>query len=414
MATNDSSEEASLVRTLSLFDISMIGVGAMIGAGIFVLSGLAAGEAGPSLFLVFALNGFVTIFTGMAYAELGSAIPEAGGGYLWVREALGRSQAFISGWMSWFAHAVAGSLYCLGFGSFVTLLLVEYFGITFGVSESILHKIFAVFAGVLFTYINYRGAKETGLAGNIVTLIKVTVIVLFIIAGLGAYLGTPNPAADFRPFLPKGFSGVFIAMGLTFIAFEGYEIIVQSGEEVVNPKENVPKAVFYSMLAVVTIYMLVGVVLLGPIELTPGLLEAAQRHATGLPEDPALWQVLGHFGELGFARAANQVLPFGTLLILVAGIFSTLSALNATTFSSTRVGFAMGRDYVLPEAFKKVHPEKKTPYLSVFFSGALIIGMAVTLPIEDVAAATDVMFLLLFLQVNYAAIKLRREREEMN
>ncbi|OKY78442.1 MAG: Amino acid transporter fused to UspA-like domain [Candidatus Methanohalarchaeum thermophilum] len=124
-------EDTELARNLSLFDISMIGVGAMIGAGIFVLTGIAAGEAGPALLMVFALNGFIAIITGMSYAELGSAIPEAGGGYLWVREALGRSQAsqaFLAGWMSWFAHAVAGSLYCLGFGSFVTLLLVEYFG----------------------------------------------------------------------------------------------------------------------------------------------------------------------------------------------------------------------------------------------------------------------------------------------
>ena len=161
-------EDTDLARDLSLFDITMIGVGAMIGAGIFVLSGLAAGQAGPALAMAFAFNGFITIFTAMVYAELGSAILEAGGGYLWVREALGRSQAFIAGWMSWFAHAVAGSLYTLGFGSFVTILLVEYFNIAppFGLTESALEKVFAAFAGIPFTYITFRGAKETGLAGN--------------------------------------------------------------------------------------------------------------------------------------------------------------------------------------------------------------------------------------------------------
>ncbi|OKY78441.1 MAG: Nucleotide-binding protein UspA family [Candidatus Methanohalarchaeum thermophilum] len=197
-------------------------------------------------------------------------------------------------------------------------------------------------------------------------------------------------------------------MGITFIAFEGYEIIVQSGEEVVKPRKSVPKAVFYSMIAVVSIYMLVSIVLMGAVEVTPVLIEAASSHAQ-IPEDPALWQVLGNLGELGLARAANQILPMGTLVILVAGIFSTLSALNATTFSSTRVGFVMGRDNVLPELFKRVHPEKKTPHLSVLFSGMLIILMAISLPIEDVAVATDIMFLLLFLQVNFAVIKIRRE-----
>nr|NIP58479.1 amino acid permease [Gemmatimonadota bacterium]NIT87508.1 amino acid permease [Gemmatimonadota bacterium]NIU31377.1 amino acid permease [Gemmatimonadota bacterium]NIU36054.1 amino acid permease [Gemmatimonadota bacterium]NIV61729.1 amino acid permease [Gemmatimonadota bacterium] len=205
-----------LARDLSLFDITMIGVGAMIGAGIFVLTGLAAGQAGPGIVMAFAFNGFITIFTGMVYAELGSAIPKAGGGYHWVHEALGAGQSFVAGWMSWFAHAVAGSLYALGFGSFVTLLLVEYFRVSpFGLPPSMLEKIFAVFAGLLFAYINFRGAKETGLAGNVVTLLKVTVIVIFVVAGLASIAGEPvETVGKFEPFLPRGFGGVFIAMGL--------------------------------------------------------------------------------------------------------------------------------------------------------------------------------------------------------
>jgi len=410
-------EHTDLARDLSLFDITMIGVGAMIGAGIFVLSGLAAGQSGPAIVMAFAFNGFITIFTGMVYAELGSAIPEAGGGYLWVRDALGRSQAFLAGWMSWFAHAVAGSLYALGFGSFMTLLLVEYFHVTpFGIAPPILEKVFAGVAGVAFAYINFRGAKETGLAGNIVTLLKVTVILIFIAFGVTAMAGHPaTTLSRFEPFTPRGYGGVFISMGLTFIAFEGYEIIVQSGEEVVDPKRNIPKAVFYSMAIVVPIYMLVGAVLVGAVGPTPQLLEAARQglSETGgsatIPANAPVWQLLGHIGPLGLARAAAQVLPYGTLAILVAGIFSTLSALNATTFSSTRVGFAMGRDKVLPDAFSRVHTERRTPHISVLFSGALIVFMAVALPIEDVAAATDVMFLLLFLQVNYAAIVIRRK-----
>ncbi len=412
-------EQTDLARDLSLFDITMIGVGAMIGAGIFVLTAIAAGQAGPALVMAFAFNGVITILTGMVYAELGSAIPEAGGGYLWVKDALGRSQAFLAGWMSWFAHAVAGSLYALGFGSFVTLLLVEYFSIRpLGLATTTLDKIFAVFAGVLFTYINFRGAEETGTAANIVATIKLTVIFVFIIFGLGQLFGQPADltVSKFQPFLPNGFSGVFIAMGITFIAFEGYEIIVQSGEEVKDPQKTLPRSIFYAMAIVVTIYMLVALVLIGTVEVTPILIQSAEEAAGGhgpglgpLPENPTNWQVLGRLGELGLARAANQILPYGTLIILVAGIFSTLSALNATTYSSTRVSFAMGRDRVLPDFFRKIHPERRTPYLATLASGALIIFMAVALPIAAVAVAADVMFLLLFLQVNYAAIVIRRE-----
>ena len=164
-----------LSRDLSLFDITMIGVGAMIGAGIFVLTGIAAGAAGPALVLSFALNGIITIFTAMVYAELGSAIPEAGGGYLWVREGLPGPNAFQAGWMSWFAHAVAGSLYALGFGAYVGFVLSELHVSIGGLQGPLLEKGLAAVIILIFLAINYRGVSETGMAGNIVTVLKILV-----------------------------------------------------------------------------------------------------------------------------------------------------------------------------------------------------------------------------------------------
>jgi amino acid transporter len=142
----------------------------MIGAGIFVLTGIAAGAAGPALILSFALNGVVTIFTAMVYAELGSAIPEAGGGYLWVKEGLPGGNAFRSGWMSWFAHAVAGSLYALGFGAYFHLMLQGFDLSLFGLEAAVVHKILGAVVALGFIYINYRGASEAGLVGNIVRM----------------------------------------------------------------------------------------------------------------------------------------------------------------------------------------------------------------------------------------------------
>ncbi|MFC4990313.1 amino acid permease [Saliphagus infecundisoli] len=409
--------DADFARELTLLDVTFLGIGAMIGGSVFVLTGLAAGEAGPALILAFALNGVITIFTAMTYAELGSAIPEPGGGYLWVRTALGRSQAFLSGWMSWFAHAVAGSLYVLTFGSFVTLILTAYFDLTLGLSQVQLQKSFAVLATVGFTYVNYRGTKEASFAENVVTVVQLVVIIVVIAAGFRVVVSDPEvTVANLEPFAPNGAGGIFIAMGLTFIAFEGYEIIVQSGREVVEPRKNVPKAVFYSMLVVVTLYVLIGIVMLGAITVTPDLEATAEATdsigGTVLPElpaDPAVWQVVGHLGEFGLAQAVGQLLPYGTLLILFTGILSALAALNATTFSSARVGYALGRDHVFPDAVARIHPENHTPHVSVVMSGALIALMAVSLPIAQVAAATDLMFLLLFLQVNYSMIKIRRE-----
>ncbi|MFN2201290.1 MAG: amino acid permease [Caldilineaceae bacterium] len=383
-----------LSRDLSLFDVTMIGVGAMIGAGIFVLTGIAAGAAGPALILAFSLNGIITVFTAMAYAELGSAIPEAGGGYLWVREALPGPNAFQAGWMSWFAHAVAGSLYALGFGSYISLVLNEL-GVTFiGPEGGIAGKVFAVIIILIFLGINFRGVSETGMAGNIITVLKILILGFFIISGIWAIYRNPEFLTKFADFAPNGWGGIVTAMGLTFIAFEGYEIIVQAGEEVKSPRTNIPKAVFLSLAVVIPIYMLVAFVSIGAVT----------------PDTPiATYQWLAEHAELGVAEAARQFMPLGTVLLLIGGILSTMSALNATTFSSTRVSFAMGRDRNLPKAFAEINPWTRTPYKALMFSGALILFMAIAIPIEDVAAAADVMFLLLFLQVNVAVIIIRRK-----
>jgi amino acid transporter/nucleotide-binding universal stress UspA family protein len=389
-----SQPQTELSRDLSLFDITMIGVGAMIGAGIFVLTGIAAGAAGPALILSFALNGIVTIFTAMVYAELGSAIPEAGGGYLWVKEGLPGPNAFLAGWMSWFAHAVAGSLYALGFGAYLALVLSQFDLSVAGLEGEFLHKTLAVVIIGVFLYINFRGSSEIGLVGNIVTVLKVIVLVIFVGSGLWAIFKNPDYLNKFQNFAPNGFGGILTAMGLTFIAFEGYEIIVQAGEEVKNPRQNIPKAVFLSLVIVVPIYMLVAFVALG-----------AVNPETNIPT----YQWLSRHAELGVAEAARQFMPFGTILLLIGGLLSTMSALNATTFSSTRVSFAMGRDKNLPNAFAAVHPRTRTPHIALALSGVLIIFMAVAIPIEDVAAAADIMFLLLFLQVNVAVITIRKK-----
>jgi amino acid transporter/nucleotide-binding universal stress UspA family protein len=386
-----------LSRDLGLFTITMVGVGAMIGAGIFVLTGIAAGTAGPALMLAFAANGLVTFLTALAYAELGSAIPEAGGGYLWVKEGLPGPNAFLAGWMSWFAHSVAGSLYALGFSSYLGFVLQE-FGVEsvmgLPIEAALFQKGLAVLIALIFIAINFKGVSETGLAGNIVTVTKVLIIGLFIVSGLWVMFGEPGHWQKFTPFAPEGFTGVLSAMGLTYIAFEGYEIIVQAGEEVKNPKKNIPRAVFWSLLIVIPIYILVAIVAVGAVD-------------TGTTQ--ATWQWLGDAGELGLAEAARQFMPLGTSLLLIGGLLSTMSALNATTFSSTRVSFAMGRDRNLPDFFAEVNEATRTPYLALMASGTLIILMALAVPIEDVAAAADVMFLLLFLQVNLAIITIRRK-----
>lgn len=405
------STEVALSRDLKLFDVTMIGVGAMIGAGIFVLTGIAAGVAGPALVLAFLLNGIVTSFTAMSYAELGSAFPEAGGGYLWVKQALGGLQGFMSGWMSWFAHAVAGSLYALAFGAFALELwlmagLPVFENAVLGIpGHEFTRLLFMTFIAVSFTYINFMGASETGAVGNIITLAKVAILGLFVAFGLFS-LGN-NPEWHFRfseGFMPNGISGVIIAMGLTFIAFEGYEIIAQSGEEVIDPKRNVPRAIFWAIGISVLIYILVAFTAIGAIVVPAGF------------GDIRAYEYLGLEKETAIVRAAEQFFPLGVggVLLLISGLASTMSALNATTYSSSRVSFAMGRDHNLPTIFGNIHPKRHTPHWAVAVSGMLIIIMAWAIPIETVAVAADLMFLLLFFQVNISAMVLRNRRPDLD
>ncbi|HEX6304426.1 MAG TPA: amino acid permease, partial [Anaerolineales bacterium] len=394
--------EVTLSRDLNLFTITMIGVGGMIGAGIFVLTGIAAGVAGPALVLAFLLNGIVTTFTAMSYAELGSAFPEAGGGYLWVKEGLGGAQGFLAGWMSWFAHVAAGSLYALAFGRFASELWIMAGAQTFGLAVPQLTLIFMTLVIIIFTLINFRGASETGTIGNIVTLTKISILGLFVLFGILAMLRTD--AWHFRfteGFLPNGALGVFAAMGLTFIAFEGYEIIAQSGEEVVDPKRNVPRAIFWAIGIAVTIYLLVGITAIG---------------ATTPPEGLRTYEYLGQQKEVAVVETARQTFPLGigAVVLLISGLVSTMSALNATTYSSSRVSFAMGRDHNLPGILALVHPKRFTPYWAVLFSGSLMLVIAWLLPIEDVAASADIMFLLLFLQVNVVVMTLRHKMPQLD
>jgi amino acid transporter len=380
----------------------MIGLGGMIGAGIFVLTGIAAGVAGPALILAFLLNGIVTSFTAMSYAELGSAFPEAGGGYLWVKEALGGVQGFLAGWMSWFAHAVAGSLYALAFGHFIAELCSELGLYAFGLDNELISKAFMTLIIIFFTYINYRGASETGSIGNIVTITKVVILAIFVLFGVLAIWQGPDWISRFTAdFMPYGMKGLLVAMGLTFIAFEGYEIIAQSGEEVINPKRNIPRAIFMAIGIAVVIYILVGIAAIG---------------ATTPPAGMSVWEYLGSKKEIAIVEVARMTFPWGIggIVLLISGIASTMSALNATTYSSSRVSFAMGRDHNLPGFFAKIHPERHTPQWAVASSGILMMTIGWLLPLEDVAATADIMFLMLFMQVNIAVMILRHKRPDLD
>jgi len=389
---------SGLVRSLSLSQAIMIGVASMIGGAIFVLVGPGISAAGPALIIAFLLNGVITLFTALTYAELGSALPATGGGYKWVREGLPRPNAYLSGWMAWFAHTIAGSLYAVAFGTFFGHLLesAEIIDNSTGIP---LEKLFAVIAIIIFAFVNIRGSSHTGKVGSAITFTQLAIIAALIIAALAAMTFTnPNWPTNFRDFFPNGTSGLIMAMGITFIAFEGYEIIAQAGDEIKKPKKNIPKAILVSLGIVVSVYVLFAFVFIGGLD----PLQIGQ---------PA-WEFIGGYGELGIIEAAEYYLPFGALIVLAGGFVSTLAALNATTFAASRVSFAMGRNHDLPPMFNKLHQKYRTPFVSTICSAVVMIVLAMLFDLTMIALAASVMFLFLFAQVNVACITIRRMAKE--
>lgn len=387
-------DQVELEKTLGPFSATMLGVGAMVGAGIFVLSGIAAGYAGPAVILAFLLNAIVALAVGSCYAELSAAMPRAGGSYYWVKTALGRPAGFAVGWISLYANVVVSSMYALGFGTFFVALLQRQ-GIH--VSENFI-VIFAVLLTIAVSYLQYRGAHDLGAVENTVTLTKIILLLLLVAGGIAVINSSNEPAKALTPLMPNGVTGLLMAMAVIFVAFEGFEVITRTGEEMHNPSRNMPIAIYASILVSTVLYIAIAVVLVA---------------AISGPDGQPAWRYLGELGELGMATTARQLLPSGDLIFYIAGIASTASAMIASTYSAIRVAFALGRSKDLPTSLAALHQVHHSPTNAVIFCGLLVLVFVLTLPIQDVAGAASQMFALLFSVVCFAAWRLRRKHPNL-
>lgn len=221
------------------------------------------------------------------------------------------------------------------------------------------------------------------------------VSILVVFSAFGAFA---IDSGEYTPVFPEGAAAIIPAMGLTFIAFQGYDLISTVTEEVENPRENIPKAIFFALAGTIVVYLAVVIVSVGTL--------SAER--------------LGEQGETAIASAAGEFMPEipifgpGSTLIWFGAVFSTFTALNAVIIASSRVAFAMGRDRLFPSRVGQIHHKYGTPALAVIASSAVMLLSVVFLPIQVVGNLSSFFFLLAFVAVNAAVIKLRRERPNMN
>jgi len=390
--------DEELAKDLGLLSALTIGIGTMIGAGIFVLPGLAAAEAGPAVALSFVVGGAIAMLTALSASELGTAMPKAGGAYYYINRGLGPLLGSIAGWGNWLGLSFASAFYVVGFGSylgvFVTLPSLDLFVFTLSANQ-----IGGIAAGLAFVGINYFGAKETGGAQNVIVVTLVLILTLF------AFIGFLN--SDFstlRPFAPQetgGYTAVLPAAGLVFVSFLGFVQITTVGEELKNPGRNLPIAVIGSVGIVTVMYAVLMLVLMGVVPWQ----EVAEFGETAVV-DVAEIAFVGSFGEsVLFGLVPSAAVGVG--LLTFAGLLATASSANASILASSRINFAMGRDRIVPDWLNEIHPRFATPYRSILVTGAITLLFVVGGTVEVLAQAASVLHLVVYGLLNLALIVFR-------
>ena len=379
-----------LAKDLGPLAALTIGIGTMVGAGIFVLPGTAVARAGPLAAATFVLGGVIALFTALSASELGTAMPKSGGAYFYINHALGPLFGSISGWANWMGLAFASAFYMYGFGEYVnTLVGVPAIGLGPVTLEAA--QLIGLVGAVLFIAVNYFGAKETGGLQIVIVLLLMGILAVFTVVGLmNADLDTLTPIAP-----PGTTSEVLPVTGIIFVSYLGFVQITSVAEEIQEPGKNLPRAVIGSVVIVTAVYALFLVVLLAavPTDLVAGndtaVVDAAQL-------------LFGQYSLLGVDMGV-----VGWALLLLGGLLATASSANASILSSSRINFAMGRERIVTPALNEIHPRFGTPYKSIAITGGLILVFLLVGNLELLATAGSVLHLIVYGLLNLALIVMR-------
>ncbi|SFR55350.1 amino acid permease [Halogeometricum limi] len=373
--------DEELAKDLGPLAALTIGVGTMIGAGIFVLPGPAVLQAGPLAAAAFVLGGAIALLTALSASELGTAMPKSGGAYYYVNHALGPLFGSIAGWGNWMGLAFASAFYMAGFGQYVTTFLAVP-TLDLGVATISGVKIVALAGAGLFVFVNYVGAKETGKLQNYIVVTLVAILAVFT-----AFGAMNADLSSLRPIVPpdKGISPLLPVTGLVFVSYLGFVQITSVAEEIQEPGKNLPRAVIGSVLIVTTVYALVLVTVL-----------AAVPNEVVAGNDTAVVDV-----------ARMLIGPIGAAAMLFGGLLATASSANASILASSRINFAMGRDRIVSEDLNEIHPRFGTPYRSIAITGGFIFAFILLADVETLATAGSVLHLIIYGLLNLALIVMR-------
>ena len=381
-----------LRRAVGVLDLTALGIGAIIGTGIFVIIGEAIGDAGPSIVLSFALAGVTCLFSALSYGELASTIPVSGSAYTYGYATLGELLAWIIGWDLILEYGVSVSAVAVGWGGYVQSLLDSLFGISLPDSISAppgeggsfnLPSILLVLA---VTALLIYGVRESARTNTIMVFVKVAVLTFFILVGFASISGD-----NFSPWAPKGVAGTVDAAALIFFAYIGFDAVSTSGEEANNPQRDLPIAIIGSLLIATLLYILVAIVAVG-------LAPSSKLAGSDAPLSDAI--------KIGAGLDwAGDLLSFGALVAITSVTLTIL-------YGQTRIFFAMSRDGLLPALFARLSA-RRTPWITTLMFGIATAAMAALLPLTEIAKLVNIGTLFAFLIVNIGVIILRRTQPDL-
>lgn len=407
-------EKKSLTRSLGAFQLTMLGVGAIIGTGIFVLTAEAAQKAGPGMILAFVIAGFVCAVAALCYAEMAAMVPVSGSAYTYSYAVMGELLAWMVGWALVLEYAVAAGAVSVGWSGYVVGLFENLTSInvpdalTLGPVDGGLINLPAAIIALLVTWLLVVGTKESALVNSILVAVKVAALVLFCILALPVM-----NMENFTPFTPLGLAGVSAAAASIFFAYVGFDAVSTAAEETKNPQRNMPIGLIGSLGICTIFYIAVAMGVIGGVGAQPILGADGTALAAGSKELADACRTLGDTQVVCSKEALAWTLreigwpQIGNLIGLAAGI-ALPSVILMMMFGQTRIFFVMSRDGLLPEAFSRIHPKYKTPHVITMITGVFVAIFAALFPVGALADISNSGTLFAFAMVAIAVLVLRK------
>jgi basic amino acid/polyamine antiporter, APA family len=389
----EAAETTRLRKAVGAFDLTALGIGGIIGTGIFVIIGEAIADSGPAIVLAFGLAGVTCVFSALSYAELASSIPVSGSAYTYAYATMGELLAWVIGWDLVLEYGVSVGAIAVGWGSYFTELLDSLFGVS--LSESITLppgeggdvNVPSALLVLAVAAVLIMGVRQSARTNTVMVLLKVGVLLFFIVVAASAFDGD-----HFSNFAPGGVGGIETAAALIFFAYIGFDAVSTGSEETRRPQRDLPIAIIGSLLIATVIYILVAVAAVGA-------LPAAQLAGQDAPLAAALSDGAG----IGWGA---DIVSFGALVAITSVVLTFL-------YGQTRIVYAMSRDGLLPDRLSWIWERTRTPVVITVVFAVPIAAIAAFLPLSEIAKLVNIGTLFAFVIVNIAVIWLRRTRPDM-